>query len=136
MKNIVCAFLIFAPASVWAQFGIGIHQSNLPFVGFSYELEDRFRPEFRISTDNYFEALSAEAILTYDIVNKSDFEFYAGLGYRGDDFRGLTVPIGINVYPFEVKKFGFHLELTPILGEESLLRGSWGIRYRFMKDTE
>lgn len=98
---------------------------------FSYELEDRFRPEFRISADNYFEALSAEAILTYDIVNKSDFEFYAGLGYRGYDFRGLTVPIGINVYPFEVKKFGFHIELTPILGEESLLRGSWGIRYRF-----
>jgi hypothetical protein len=133
MKNIVWV-LVMLPVSAWAQFGVGIHQSNLPFAAFSYEIKDRFRPELRVGTDNYFDALSVEAIVSYDIINKADFEFYAAVGYRSEDFQGLTLPVGINVYPFEAKKFGFHIELTPILGEESLLRGSWGIRYRFIKE--
>jgi hypothetical protein len=42
-----------------------------------------------------------------------------------------VVPIGVNIYPFSNKNFGFHIELAPIIGWDDVLRGSWGIRYRF-----
>lgn len=33
------------PLITYAQFGVNYHQSNLPFIGFNYEIADRFRPE-------------------------------------------------------------------------------------------
>jgi len=56
---------------------------------------------------------------------------YAGLGGRIRILEGIVVPVSLNIYPFENKSFGFQIELAPILRESSLLRGSWGIRYRF-----
>ncbi len=58
---------------------------------------------------------------------------YAGIGGRVGNFEGLVIPVGLNIYPFDKKNFGFQIELAPILTEESLLRGSGGIRYRFLK---
>jgi hypothetical protein len=49
---------------------------------------------------------------------------------------GLVVPLGINIYPLTTKQFGFHIELAPIIGESGVLRGSWGIRYRFTRNEE
>ena len=100
-------------------------------MGLSYELKDRFRPEIRFGTDNYFEDISFEGILTYDIINNDDYEFYGGLGFRTHDFNGLVIPIGFNFYPLTTKEFGFQIELAPIIGESNILRGSMGIRYRF-----
>jgi len=99
----------------------------------SYEIKNKWRPEFRIGTDNYFEAMSVEGIITHDFFNKEDYELYAGIGGRVNGFAGLVVPLGLNIYPLSAKQFGFHIELAPIVGESSLLRGSWGIRYRFRK---
>ena len=45
----------------------------------------------------------------------------------------VVVPIGLNIYPFSSKAFGFQMELAPIIGDD-VLRGSWGIRYRFIKE--
>ncbi len=89
----------------------------------------------RIGTDDYFENISMEGIITYDFLNKDDYEFYAGLGIRANAFTGLVIPFGINIYPLATKKFGFHIELAPIIGDSDILRGSWGIRYRFIKET-
>ncbi len=36
------------------------------------------RPEFRVGTDNYFDAISVEGIITYDILKKEDYEFLRG----------------------------------------------------------
>jgi len=70
-------------------------------------------------------------VVTYDIFNKDYYEFYAGLGGRITTFAGVVIPIGLNIYPFAVKNFGFHIELAPIIGDSAILRGSWGIRYKF-----
>ena len=131
---IICTFIIL-PAIAFGQFGISFHQSNLPFLGVSYEIKNKLRPELRIGTDNYFEDISFEGTITYDIVNKDDYEIYVGLGGRVNGFSGLVIPLGLNVYPFTAKQFGFHVELAPIIGEPGLLRGSWGIRYRFSNKT-
>ena len=134
MKKLSIIFLLISN-SAFAQFGVSAHQSNIPFVGFNYEFAEHIRPELRIGTDNYFELVSIELEATYDILNKEDYEFYAGLGARFNLYGGLVVPIGLNIFPFNKKSFGFHIELSPIItfGDESLLRGSWGIRYRFLK---
>ena len=132
MKLQLIAFCIACvPSFVFAQFGANFHQSNLPFVGLNYEIKDRLRPELRIGLDNYFKDISMEGVLTYDILDKDDYEFYAGLGVRSNEFIGLVIPVGVNIYPLTTKNFGFHMELAPILGESYVLRGSWGIRYRF-----
>ena len=132
MKNVLITLLIALPSISFAQLGISFHQSNLPFIGINYEI-NRIRPELRVGTDTFFEDISLEGVITYDILKKEEYEFYTGLGVRTNGFTGLVVPIGLNIYPFTTKQFGFHIELSPIVGEDNILRGSWGIRYRFSK---
>lgn len=133
MKKLSIIF-VFLSNVAFAQFGVSVHQSELPFVGFNYEFSERLRPELRIGTDNYFENVSVEVIGTYDILNKEDYEFYAGAGVRFNLLDGLVIPVGLNIFPFQSKSFGFQIELSPIISfdDSSLLRGSWGIRYRFL----
>lgn len=130
-KFIVVLTFFFISNSSFAQMGVSFHQSNMPFVGISYEIDNKFLPELRIGTDNYFEDSSLELAGNYIFKRNEIFNAYAGLGGRVGFFEGLVVPMGLNIYPFESKNFGFQMELAPIVGEVSLLRGSWGIRYRF-----
>ena len=133
MEKITFAILLILPCFTFGQWGVSYHQSNLPFAGVNYQLNNRIRAEFRVGTDQYVEELSVEGVVTYDLVKKDDYELYAGLGVRTNDFTGLVIPVGLNVYPFSAKQFGFHIELAPIFDESGILRGSWGIRYRFRK---
>lgn len=129
-------FCLFSTSIAFAQFGVSAHQSNLPFIGFNYELKNRFLPELRAGIDTQVENMSLEAVVTYQFIKKEDFEVYAGLGGRINTLAGLVVPIGAHFYPFPSKAFGFHIELAPIISESSaIIRGSWGIRYRFKRKT-
>lgn len=131
-KLLVLIFCFVAINTSFAQFGVSVHQSNLPFIGFNYELADRFVPELRLGIDTNLENMSVEAVATYQFINKQDVEVYVGLGGRANNIAGLVVPIGANFFPFASKNFGFHIELAPIVHEGStIVRGSWGIRYRF-----
>ncbi len=130
-RFIVVLSIFFISNNSFAQIGVSFHQSNLPFVGISYEINNRFIPELRIGTDNYFEDTSLELAVNYIFKRTESVDVYAGLGGRVGFFEGLVVPVGLNIYPFESKNFGFQIELAPIITEVSLLRGSVGIRYRF-----
>lgn len=144
ISNTVKFSIVFAvmPSFVFGQFGVNYNQSDLPFVGLSYELNDRIRPEIRFGTDSYFEQISFEGILTYDLVNENHYEFYGGLGVRTQPLNekvisiapNLVIPIGLNIYPLPSKEFGFQIELAPIVGISNILRGSMGIRYRFVRN--
>lgn len=119
-----------------AQFGVSFHQTNYSFVGFNYEVAGRFLPELRFGMNNHLDNMSVEAVATYQFIDKGEVEVYAGLGGRinhNDRHNaGLVAPIGVHVFPFTTKNFGFHLEVTPIISEGTpFVRGSWGIRYRF-----
>ncbi len=78
MRKWLTVIILLGANVGFGQFGISFHQSNLPFVGLNYEIKDRFIPEIRIGTDNYFENTSIEADVMYKIVRKDDFDFYAG----------------------------------------------------------
>lgn len=135
-KIILLAFFgLFSTAS-FAQWTVSFHQSNLPFLGVNKQLGEKWLPEFRVGTDTYFEDISAELAGNYIFKKTDRFEFYGGAGLRVGNFEGIVVPVGLNIYPFEQKDFGFHLEGAPILtfNDGSLFRGSFGIRYRFLKD--
>ena len=131
MKILFFLMISLGPSIAFGQLGVAYHQSGLPFAGINYEFGDRFRPEVRIGTDSYFDGFTVEGVFTYDILNKDAYEFYGGVGVRAADSPGVVIPIGFNFYPFAVKNFGFHMELSPIFDEDGILRGSFGIRYRF-----
>ena len=123
----------------WTSFSqttVTFHQSNLPFIGVNHQFGEKFIPEFRVGTDSYFETMSAELAANYIFKKTDRFEFYGGAGLRVGVFDGVVVPVGLNIYPFDQKDFGFHIEGTPIIGfnDGALFRGSFGIRYRFIKD--
>lgn len=112
---------------------MSFHQSNIPFVGVNYEIKNKLRTEARLGVDSYFEEMSLEGVVTYDIFKKEDYELYGGVGGRVNSLEGLVIPAGINIFPLNNKQFGFHLEAAALLGENSILRGSWGIRFQFKR---
>lgn len=135
MRKLFTVIFCFISIHVsFAQFGVSVHQSNLPFVGLNYEIGERFVPELRLGVDTELRSMSVEAVATYQFVNKENHEVYVGLGGRANVFPGLVIPIGAHFFPFPAKNFGFHIELAPIISDGStIVRGSWGIRYRFRK---
>lgn len=139
MKSfLIClAFCFIGLTHASAQLSVGFHQSNLPFFTVGYEINNRLMPELRLATDiDMEENFSPELVLTYQLLDRESYELYAGLGYRANAFQGPLLPVGLNIFPLEKKAFGFHIELAPILVVESgfILRGSWGIRYRFLRE--
>jgi hypothetical protein len=132
-----CALLAqLFPKSGNAQLGVAYHQSHLSFLGVNYEIKNRFKPELRLNTNLFAEDISIEAVALYDVINKDDYEFYVGLGVRSSIDEGIVVPVGLNIYPLPYKNFGFHIEVAAIAGDDGIIRGSWGIRYRFLKKRE
>ncbi|MFP4090879.1 MAG: hypothetical protein ACLFT3_11265 [Cyclobacteriaceae bacterium] len=139
MKVLIAStgLLFTLSTTAFAQLGLSFHQSNLPFAGISYGVGERFLPELRLGTDNYFDNTSLELVVNYVFVKKESLQAYGGLGARTQIFDGVLIPLGVNIYPFEQKNFGFHMELAGLFGDGEgggLLRGSWGIRYRFLKE--
>lgn len=127
---------LFLPEAAHSQVGISYHQSSLPFVGVGYTFSEKFSPELRLGTDRYFEDVTFEAVFNFHFLRREDYRFYAGFGIHLADFGGsAVVPLGIQLFPLENKRFGFHIEAAPIIGERSgFFRGSWGIRYRFLRE--
>ena len=138
MLKLFTIILYLFPLQMFAQFNIAYHQSGLPFVAVGYEVKNKWRPELRIGSDNYLSNLGWEAVLNYNFIKKEEYQIYGGIGGRANVYGGWVIPIGINFYPLATKKLGFQIEMAPILTTNSftqnILRGSWGIRYRFSKD--
>ncbi|MDT0647063.1 hypothetical protein RM545_10200 [Zunongwangia sp. F260] len=131
-KLLFLASSILFISNSYSQLNISYHQSNLPFIGVGYDISNRLTPEVRLGTDQFIDNLSVEAVLTYKFIKREDYDFYGGLGFRYNGYGGLVAPFGLNLYPFNEKKFGFHIEAAPILLDSDILRGSFGIRYRFL----
>lgn len=106
----------------------------MPFIGINKEFGNKWIPELRIGTNTYVDFLPLEFVFNRIFLRNERIDFYGGLGARVNNFPGLVVPFGLNIYPFEKKDFGFHIEAAPIIGKNAVLRGSFGLRYRFLKD--
>lgn len=139
MKNFFLSLVLLFPMFCFGQFGVCFQQSNSSVVGVNYEFFNRLRTELRFGLDmRTSERASLELAVIYDYFQKEEYELYAGLGVINRP-GSLIVPIGINLYPFENKRFGFNIEVAPVFGRfagSSEIKGrvSGGFRYRFTKD--
>ncbi len=95
---------------------------------------EKWLPEFRVGTDNFIDNVSLELVINHIFYKNDRIDFYGGLGGRIQSFEGLVIPVGLNIYPFERKDFGLHIEAAQFIGEGNIFRGSFGIRYRFLKE--
>lgn len=128
---LILVFGLFSSLA-FSQVTVSYHQSSLPFLGVNYQFGERFVPEFRLGTNDFLTDFDVELVANFLIMKEESVEIYGGLGGRVGDFSGLVIPFGINAFPFARKDFGFHMELAPMVGDFDLLRGSFGIRYRFI----
>lgn len=133
-KFILLAFFGLISTVSFAQWTVSYHQSNLPFVGVNKQIGEKWLPEFRVGTDNYIDDVSLELVVNHIFYKNDRIDFYGGIGGRIQNFAGLVIPVGLNIYPFERKDFGFHIEAAQFIGDGDIFRGSFGIRYRFLKD--
>jgi hypothetical protein len=134
MKKVLTILLILSISTfAKAQLGISYHQSLISFIGVNYEIEERFMPELRIGTNQLFENTDLELTVNYLFYKTEIINAYGGLGGRINLLPGAVIPVGANFYPFQNKSFGFHTELAALIGENPYLRGSFGIRYRFLE---
>ncbi len=135
IKLLFCFLLLFSTKSLIAQFTVDYSVPSL--IGFNYEFSNGFIPEVRIGTNATIEDINIEALFNYGFIKKPDYTFYAGLGinFMKNQMGGL-IPIGLNIYPFEKKAFGFQIETGPelIFNGEFRIIGRAGIRYRFLKN--
>ncbi|WP_296620828.1 hypothetical protein [Marivirga sp.] len=140
MKFIIAFALIFLPFLSFSQSVVSYHQSpNGGQAAYAYEFNERFRPEIRLYPNTAIEDLIVKLMFNYDWIEEENYEFYSGISLLGSTLGGPTfgLPIGLNFYPFENKKFGFLMEFSPNFpfdeGGVAYFAGSWGIRYRFNK---
>ena len=121
--------------------GVAYHPDG-SMIGVNAKVGENFLPELRTRTNFPFDWLPVEFVVNYLFVKKDDYQIYSGLGGNYSSYNSsasVVLPVGINLYPFENKKFGFHIEISGIIGDSeeifllrrSYLRGSWGLRYRF-----
>ena len=135
MKKLILLVIFGLVSTVsFAQWTVSYHQSNLAFVGVNKQLGEKWLPEFRVGTDNFFSDVSLELVINRVFYKNDRLDVYGGFGGRVQSFEGFVIPAGINIYPFDKKDFGFHIEAAGLVGNESIFRGSFGIRYRFLKD--
>ncbi|MFK7953305.1 MAG: hypothetical protein AB8B73_10710 [Ekhidna sp.] len=116
-----------------AQFGVSYHQSVLSFFGANYTFKEKIFTELRFGSNIEIDDTYAELIATYIVKKESDYNVYIGIGATSIFDGGGVLPLGINIYPFEKKNFGFQTEVSYITFDEGIIRGSVGIRYRFLE---
>src|SRR6056297_2374290 len=109
-KYLFIAFFALAGLSASAQFGVSYHQSSIPNLGFNFEYQDRYFAELRFGPNQYFEDLALELTANYIFLTTEEYDFYGGIGGRTTRLSGLVIPAGVNIYPFDNKNFGFHIE--------------------------
>lgn len=129
-------FIIFGSTQANAQWGVSYHQYTSPFVGINYTFAKRFMPEIRITPNRYILDIIPEGTFNYQFVQKEDYQLYAGIGVILTRYEGIPLfPAGVQVYPFNNKKIGFHLEMAAVVfRSDNYLRGTWGVRYRFLRE--
>ena len=128
---LILVFSLFSSIA-FSQVTVSYHHGSLPFIGINNQFGERFVPVFRLGTNDFLTDFDVELVANFLLMKKESVEIYGGLGGRVGDIDGLVIPIGLNAFPFARKDFGFHFELAPLVGDFDYLRGTFGIRYRFI----
>lgn len=74
------SLIVLLSTTAYSQIGISYHQSYLSFAGVSYQLGERFNPEFRVGANTLLYNISPELVVNYQFIKKTEYQVYAGLG--------------------------------------------------------
>lgn len=74
-KFLLFSFFGLISTVSFAQWTVSYHQSNLPFLGVNKQLGERWLPELRVGTDQYFSDLSIELDANYILKKQIDLSF-------------------------------------------------------------
>ncbi len=121
--------LLFISSKSQAQVSVGYYHSNfVSEMSVGTSPEKRFWGEARITTNVLSPDL--QVMGAYNFLRKERVRTYIGAGYN--TIGGLVIPVGLQVMPFtDFKNFAFQFEVSPLLGELSLIKGGIGFRYTF-----
>lgn len=132
MLKFIFSFFLIMPLSAIAQFGINLPVIGMPAIGLNYEIKDAWRPDIRISSDIDAKTINTFLLLTYDFINYDNHEAYLGMGLRSTNVLGAAILGGVNLYPFNNKRFGFNIDQMIVFGERSVdINSSLGLRFKF-----
>jgi len=142
-KLLLLSITLFAFISISkAQISAGVNiQSSETFVTVGTDPSKQLFGEGRIGTGG---DIGVELMGAYNIVQRDDVNFYAGLGLGLDDDRNnnkhdddddiyVAIPIGLHITPFNSKNLGLVLEAAPILATDhgDYFRAGFGFKYTF-----
>lgn len=124
-----------------AQVSAGVTMlSSETFVTIGTDPDAKIFGEGRLGTGS---DIGLELMGAVNLIQKSDANFYLGLGLGIDDDRHhkhdneddlyVSIPIGLLVKPFNSKNLGLVLEAAPVLANHhgDYFRGGFGFKYTF-----
>ena len=120
----------------FSQLSISYYSSSLSKIGLGYDFNDRLWSELRLYSNTFFDDITPELVLNYNISRKENHNIYLGLGVNVNYFTGIVMPIGVQFTPIEkFNSFSLHIEFQPTIDFDSdlILQSSWGLRYKFGK---
>lgn len=139
LKFVFLIFLLFFIKFSFAQLTVSFYS----FGGLSISTDNNkmISVELKTFLNRSFEDLMFEHTIMYNFEQKEFHQISIGLGLNSqpfggfDFFNGITIPIQLEISPFEkMKNISFLIECTPQIGEfYSSARALWGIRYKFIK---
>ncbi len=101
----------------------------------NFSVDYKFNNKYRIELEVFEQEIdlsNLKPMFKVELLKKDDFDGYMGLGLAGlDPVDVITIPIGIDFYPFEKKSFSVVIELENQIGNDYHPIGNLGFRYRF-----
>ncbi|MBI4647483.1 MAG: hypothetical protein HY738_13065 [Bacteroidia bacterium] len=136
MKKLLIISSCFFCITAYAQIGVSIY--NTKAMGIGFPVNKRFFGEFKAYSNMYLTNMRMEIDVCINIKKTDALNIYAGLGAIAvpvaEEFKKVTVPLGLQVSPFEnFRNFSFIMEIAPEIYEDVYLRTLWGVRYNFLK---
>jgi len=134
--SLLLIIITFFAVNGFTQVSVSFYNSSLSKIGVAYNFNDKIWTELRVYSNTFFEDITPELVVCYNVINKEKYNIYAGIGGVVNYFNGIVLPVGVQFSPFEkLANFTLHIECQPTFDteDEFLLQSSWGLRYMFNK---
>lgn len=136
-KTAFISMMIFLCLNGFSQLSTSFNYSSVSRIGLGYQFSGKIWTELRIISNTIDEEFSPEVILGFNIVKKERHSVYAGLGVNLNVLSGISVPVGVEIFPIEsFDRLSLRIEFEPTYTAFDSDNKLWllscaGIKYRF-----
>lgn len=133
IKSILVLVVIGYATKSQAQFTGGLYTNGHHLAwALGYNIHDKFWADARFLSGYNLDSFTPEIAVHYNLVRRTNHDFYAGLGAIVNEETGLLVPFGLSLHPFEkLRNLCFDLEIKLFIDDSSdpYILGGFGLRY-------